>query len=79
MATVSPEEENFVRHSMLLTGVAPRAIRVLFDRELPPPLSRFVRNHSAKFDSLKYNRIINKSQWTILNGKSNFIFPLQAM
>ncbi|CAG2226366.1 unnamed protein product [Mytilus edulis] len=36
MAALLKEEENYVRLALLLKGVSPRAVRLYFDRELPP-------------------------------------------
>ncbi|CAG2215042.1 unnamed protein product [Mytilus edulis] len=36
MTSISTEEENYVRMSLLLTGISPRAVRVLFDSEFHP-------------------------------------------
>lgn len=36
MTSLSVEEENYLRMSLLLTGISQRAVRVLFDKEFPP-------------------------------------------
>ncbi|CAG2196920.1 unnamed protein product [Mytilus edulis] len=36
MASLSEEEENYVRMSLLLTGISPRAVRTYFDSEFAP-------------------------------------------
>lgn len=69
MATISEDEDNFVRKFMLLTKVAPRAVRILLDREIPPPLSVFVNNNIWSLQSLYNTRVLNGAQWTVLKGK----------
>lgn len=36
MTTISQEEENYVRISLLLSGISQRAVRALFDSEFDP-------------------------------------------
>ncbi|XP_071133693.1 uncharacterized protein [Mytilus edulis] len=67
---LSKEEENYVRLSLLLTGVCPRAVRVLFDKEYPPlQLHGKLNNLKEKkllTDLKDRKRIINQAQWYLL-------------
>ncbi|XP_076081117.1 uncharacterized protein LOC143052027 [Mytilus galloprovincialis] len=69
MASLSEEEENYVRLALLLKGVTPRAFRTYFDREfLPTTLhSTLSTRHSTLFD-LKSKRILNQVQWNLLKN-----------
>ena len=74
MASLSEEEENYVRLALLLKGVTPRAVRTYFDREFPPTSlpSTLSTSHNTLLD-LKVKRIINQAQWNLLiprNGRS---------
>ncbi|CAC5414087.1 unnamed protein product [Mytilus coruscus] len=64
---LSQEEENYVRMSLLLTGISPRAARALFDREFAPKFldSSLKREYNILKD-LQKKRIINQSQWNLL-------------
>ncbi|XP_052079002.1 uncharacterized protein LOC127717259 isoform X32 [Mytilus californianus] len=66
---LSPEEENYVRMALLLTGISPRAVRVLFDKEFPPAsLSSSINTTTTKatLNNLKRRKVINKKQWDLL-------------
>ncbi|XP_052085845.1 uncharacterized protein LOC127723320 [Mytilus californianus] len=67
MASLSEEEENYVRLALLLKGVTPRVVRTFFDREFPPASlpSTLSTGHNTLLD-LKVKRIINQAQWNIL-------------
>ncbi|VDH91073.1 Hypothetical predicted protein, partial [Mytilus galloprovincialis] len=67
MASLSEEEENYVRLALLLKGVTPRAVRTYFDREFPPTSlpSTLSTSHNTLLD-LKVKRIINQAQWNLL-------------
>ncbi|CAC5423968.1 unnamed protein product [Mytilus coruscus] len=67
MASLSIEEENYVRLALLLKGVTPRAVRSYFDREFPPTSlpSTLSTSHNTLLD-LKVKRIINQAQWNLL-------------
>ncbi|CAG2205865.1 unnamed protein product [Mytilus edulis] len=73
MASLSEEEENYVRLALLLKGVTPRAVRTYFDREFPPTsLSSTLRTSHNTLLDLKVKRIINQAQWNLLiprNGR----------
>ena len=74
-SALSEEEENYVRMSLLSTGVAPRAVRALFDREFHPSClqASLIKEYNKLLD-MRNKRIINQAQWNILfprNGKSN--------
>ncbi|CAC5388469.1 unnamed protein product [Mytilus coruscus] len=64
---LSQEEENYVRMSLLLTGISPRAARALFDHEFAPLcLDSSLKKEYNKLRDLKQNRVINQSQWNLL-------------
>ncbi|VDH90211.1 Hypothetical predicted protein [Mytilus galloprovincialis] len=61
---LSLEEENYVRMSLLLTGISPRAVRVLFDSEFAPKcLYSSLKKESSKLRELKRQHIISPPQW----------------
>ncbi|VDH89271.1 Hypothetical predicted protein [Mytilus galloprovincialis] len=63
----STEEENYVRMSLLLTGISPRGVRVLFDREFAPTcLDGSIKKEYKKLKELQLKHIINQSQWNLL-------------
>ncbi|XP_063406711.1 uncharacterized protein LOC134690648 isoform X3 [Mytilus trossulus] len=67
MASLSEEEENYVRLALLLKGVTPRAVRTYFDREFPPAsLPSTLSRSYNKLTDLKVKRIINQAQWNLL-------------
>lgn len=67
MTSLSEEEENFVRMSLLLTGISPRAVRVLFDYEFSPTcLDATLKKEFNKLNDLHQKRVINQSQWKLL-------------
>ncbi|XP_076079493.1 uncharacterized protein LOC143049705 isoform X3 [Mytilus galloprovincialis] len=66
---LSQEEENYVRMTLLLTGISPRAVRVLFDKEFPPAsLSLTVNDKKVKqkLNDLSRKRVINNAQWDLM-------------
>ncbi|XP_052080604.1 uncharacterized protein LOC127718575 [Mytilus californianus] len=67
MASLSEEEENYVRMSLLLTGISPRAVRTCFDNEFAPTnLDASLKKEYNKLFDLKKEGIINQSQWSLL-------------
>ncbi|CAG2247007.1 unnamed protein product [Mytilus edulis] len=67
MASISIEEENYVRMSLLLTGISPRAARTFFDREFAPTcLDASLKKEYSKLWDLKKKHRINQSQWNLL-------------
>ncbi|XP_052080315.1 uncharacterized protein LOC127718366 isoform X2 [Mytilus californianus] len=67
MASLSLEEENYVRMSLLLTGISPRAVRTKFDYEFAPAcLDASLKKEYAKLFDLKKEHRINQSQWNLL-------------
>ncbi|XP_063426087.1 uncharacterized protein LOC134709889 [Mytilus trossulus] len=71
MASLSVEEENYVRMSLLLTGVSPRAARTFFDSEFAPAcLEATIKKEYNKLHELRKTHIINQSQWNLLFTKS---------
>lgn len=73
MATISQEEENYVRLNLLLFSISPRAVRAKFDSEFAPVcLDATLKKEYNILTDLKTKRIINQSQWTLLfpyNGR----------
>lgn len=71
MASLSPEEENYVRMSLLMTQISPRAVRCLFDYEFHPRCLRdFLARTQITLTALKNKHIINQAQWDLLFPKS---------
>lgn len=71
MASLSLEEENYVRVSLLSTGISPRAVRVLFDNEFHPScLSTSLKKEYNKLFDLKKKSVLNKGQWNLLFPRS---------
>ncbi|CAC5386111.1 unnamed protein product [Mytilus coruscus] len=67
ITTISKEEENYVRISLLLSGISQRAVRVLFDSEFHPScLNASIKKKPNKLNDLKQKKIINQSQWDLL-------------
>lgn len=67
MTTITEEEENYVRMSLLLYGISQRAARYFFDSEFAPPtLQKSIRKEFEKLFILKKDKIINQSQWNLL-------------
>lgn len=72
IATLSQEEENYARMSLLLSGISLRAVRALFDKEFAQACLDKTLRGSQKLKKLKLKRIINQSQLNLLfpiNGK----------
>ncbi|CAG2190494.1 unnamed protein product [Mytilus edulis] len=67
MESLSAEEENYVRMSLLLTGISPCAVRTYFDYEFAPTNleASLKREYNTLFD-LKRQHIINQSQLDLL-------------
>ncbi|XP_063400320.1 E3 ubiquitin-protein ligase DZIP3-like [Mytilus trossulus] len=69
-AYLSTDEENYVRMSLLITGVSPRGVRALFDSEFAPIcLGASIKKEYTKLKELKTKHIINQSQWNLLFPK----------
>ncbi|CAG2206197.1 unnamed protein product [Mytilus edulis] len=66
-SSLTQEEENYVRLSLLLTGVSPRAARALFDQEFAPScLASSLKKEYNKLKDLQRKRVLNQSQWNLL-------------
>ncbi|XP_063400318.1 uncharacterized protein LOC134684930 [Mytilus trossulus] len=66
-ASLSGDEENYVRMSLLLTGVCPRGVRATFDREFAPSsLGVTIKKEYNKLKDLQLKHRINRSQWKTL-------------
>ncbi|XP_071150273.1 uncharacterized protein [Mytilus edulis] len=67
MASLSQEEENYVRMSLLLTGISPRAARTFFNQEFAPVcLNSSLKKEYNKLLEIKKTHRINQSQWNLL-------------
>ncbi|VDI74354.1 Hypothetical predicted protein [Mytilus galloprovincialis] len=67
MESISQDEENYVRMSLLLTGIAPRAVRKCFENEFAPAsLDVSLNKEYNKLRDMKEERRINQSQWNLL-------------
>ncbi|CAG2251631.1 unnamed protein product [Mytilus edulis] len=67
MAALSQEEENYVRISLLLTGISPRAARNYFDFEFAPAcLDATLKKEYNNLLDLKKKHRINQTQWNLL-------------
>lgn len=72
METITEEEENYVRMSLLLSGISQRAARCFFDSEFAPScLYKSLKEEFNKLYTLKLDKTINQSQW-------NLLFPLKG-
>ncbi|CAC5364744.1 unnamed protein product [Mytilus coruscus] len=68
---LTQEEENYVRMSLLLTGISPRAARALFDQEFAPAcLDSSLKKEYNKLRDLQKKRVINQAQWKLLTPRS---------
>lgn len=75
MSHVSEEEENYLRMNLLLTGISPRAVRVLFDKEFHPScLEASIKQDMGKLLDLKKKRVINTPQWNLLCPRSGMYY-----
>ncbi|XP_071166797.1 uncharacterized protein [Mytilus edulis] len=64
---LTQEEENYVRMSLLLTGISPRAVRALFDQEFAPAcLDSSMKKEYNKLKDLQKKRIISQTQMNLL-------------
>ncbi|CAC5411860.1 unnamed protein product [Mytilus coruscus] len=70
MASLFIEEENYVRMSLLLTGISPQVARTFFDREFAPTcLEASLKKEYSKLSDLKKKHRINQSHWNIMFPK----------
>ena len=64
---MTEDEVNFVRLFKLLSGIAPRAVREIFDRYFPPGnLAAILNNEKHKIENLKYNKYLTAKQMSLL-------------
>lgn len=64
---MTEDEVNFVRLIKLLSGIAPRAVREIFDRYFPPGnLAAILNNEKHKIENLKYNKYLTAKQMSLL-------------
>lgn len=59
--------QNYLSMHMLLNGISPKAVRVMFDNEFHPSCldSSIKKGHGKLFD-LKKKRVINAARWSLL-------------
>lgn len=75
MAPLSNEEENFIRLSLLLKGLSPRAVRTFFDKKFPPTyLPSTLNTNYDPLNDLYKKRILNQAQWTLLFPRNSMCF-----
>lgn len=71
MASISEEEENYIRLALLLGGISQRAVRTYFDKVLPPAvLSSTPKTDKKVLEELKRKRVLNGAQWDLLFPKN---------
>ncbi|CAG2244987.1 unnamed protein product [Mytilus edulis] len=64
---LSKEETNFLRVANLLIRLSPKAVRVLFNRELSPTgLKSVLSKNWTNLDKLKKKHVITQTQWSLL-------------
>lgn len=75
MASLSEEEDNYIRFALLLKGVTPRAVRTFFDNEFPPTYlpSTLNENYDTLYN-LKLRRVLNQVQWNLLFPKNGTFY-----
>lgn len=67
VSTISQEEENYVRISLLLSKICLRAVRALFDKEFHPScLDATLKKAYNKLLKLKKSKVINTAEWNLL-------------
>lgn len=74
LSHISKEEENSLRMHLLLTRIAPKAVRVIFDREFPPHVLYASIRRVGGLIRLSRNPVITQVQWKLLypcNGSPN--------
>lgn len=75
MASLSVEEENYVRLSLLLIGVSPRAVRSFFDGQFPPTsLQATLKTNHKTLHDLYLKRILSQTQKNLLNPGHGMLF-----
>lgn len=66
--TITEEEENYVRLSLLISGISLRAVRAVFNREFDPnTLNEYIKKEYDKLKILQRKRMINIPQWNLLH------------
>ncbi|XP_076081216.1 uncharacterized protein LOC143052139 [Mytilus galloprovincialis] len=65
--SLTEEETNFLRLTILVIKLSPKAVRVLFDNKFPPTdLTNILKRKLSKLKSLNDKKIINLAQWDLL-------------
>ncbi|XP_052083811.1 uncharacterized protein LOC127721184 isoform X2 [Mytilus californianus] len=65
--SLTEEETNFLRLTILVIKLSPKAVRVLFDNKFPPTdLTNILHRKVSKLKSLNDKKIINQAQWDLL-------------
>ena len=63
-ATLSDEELYFLKFTNLIMRLGPRAVRVLFDKKIPPDqLCSRLNQYKHKLQKLKSQKVIYKFHW----------------
>lgn len=64
---MTEKEVNFVRLFQLISGIAPRAVREIFDRYFPPGnLAAILRKEEHTVKNLQYNKRLTAKQMSLL-------------
>lgn len=67
MESISDEKKNFIIIQLVVTGISPRAVRKIFDREFHPKcLKGSLREESRKIKDLKNKGVLSKAQMNLL-------------
>lgn len=67
MESISDEKKNFIIIQLVVTGISPRAVRKIFDREFHPKcLKGSLRTKSMKIKDLKDKGVLSKAQMNLL-------------
>lgn len=69
MESISDEKKNFIIIQLVVTGISPRAVRKIFDREFHPKcLKGSLRKESINFKikELKNKGVLSKAQMNLL-------------
>ncbi|CAG2235291.1 unnamed protein product [Mytilus edulis] len=65
--SLTEEETNFLRLTILVIKLSPKAVRVLFDNKFPPTdLTNILQRKFSKLKILNVKKIINLAQWDLL-------------
>ena len=76
-ATTSRHESNYIKISMVVLRVSPRAVRVQFDKEIHPHQLQSILNRNVlHLTNLKMKKRITQPQWELLFPKTGRLLYL---